>query len=141
MDDRTQTSHLLPFSAFSADLASGSLPDFAYIAPNVDDDAHNAPLAQADAWLRANLDPLLHSPAFQNGGLLIITFDESEVSDTRQVGGRVATVIVSPRCKPGYRSTALYQHQSTLRLILESLGITQFPGAAGTAPSMNEFFQ
>jgi len=37
-------------------------------------------------------------------------------------------------------STTLYQHQSTLRLILKGLGVTVFPGAAAMAPGMDEFF-
>ena len=49
-------------------------------------------------------------------------------------------VVVSPRAKTGYQSTTLYRHESTLRLILEALGLTQFPGAAATAPGMGEFF-
>jgi hypothetical protein len=41
----------------------------------------------------------------------------------------------------GYQSTTLYQHESTLRLMLEGLGITAgLPGAAATAPTMWEFF-
>ena len=34
----------------------------------------------------------------------------------------------------------LYQHQSTLRLILQGLGIQTYPAAASTAPEMSEFF-
>jgi hypothetical protein len=52
----------------------------------------------------------------------------------------VAWVVVSAKAKRGYQSTTLYQHQSTLRLTLEALGITQLPGAAATAPAMSEFF-
>jgi hypothetical protein len=33
------------------------------------------------------------------------------------------------------------QHESTLRLGLEALGIPNYPGKAATAPSMSEFFQ
>ena len=40
----------------------------------------------------------------------------------------------------GYQSTTLYQHQSTLRLMLKGLGVTSFPGDAATAPDMSEFF-
>jgi hypothetical protein len=57
-------------------------------------------------------------------------------------GGRVATLLISPTfSKPGYQSTTLYQHQSTLRLMLEGLGITtSLPGTSATAPAMWEFF-
>jgi acid phosphatase len=55
-------------------------------------------------------------------------------------GGHVAAVIVSPKAKRGFQSTTFYQHQSTLRLILEGLGVSKFPGDSSTAPSMEEFF-
>ena len=66
-------------------------------------------------------------------------FDESG-GDNSNGGGRVVWVAVSPKSKRGYQSTAFYQHQSTLRLMLEGLGVTSLPGAAASAPSMGEFF-
>ena len=66
-------------------------------------------------------------------------FDESGDDDT-DGGGRVAWVVVSPKAKRGYQSTRRYQHESTLRLSLEQLGVTVFPNAAAAAPDMDEFF-
>jgi len=43
--------------------------------------------------------------------------------------------------KPGYRSTTFYQQQSLLRLSLRALGVTTYPGAAASAPDMDEFFE
>ena len=48
--------------------------------------------------------------------------------------------IISPKAKQGYQSTTMYQHQSTLRLILQGLEIQNLPAAASTAPEMSEFF-
>jgi acid phosphatase len=104
------------------------------------DDAHDGSLAQADAWLQTNIAPLLSSSAFQSGGLLIITFDEGDQSDIMHGGGQVATLIISPTGKEGFRSQTLYQHQSLLRLVLSGSGIETFPGTSGTAPDMTEFF-
>jgi hypothetical protein len=55
-------------------------------------------------------------------------------------GGHVADFIISPKAKHGYQSTNLYQHQSTLRLILHGLGVSSYPAATSTAPEMGEFF-
>jgi len=63
--------------------------------------------------------------AFQNS-LLIVVFDEAEDTDTENGGGHVPAVIVSPLAKAGYQSTTLYQHESTLRLMMEGLGVTDF---------------
>lgn len=136
-----QANNVVPFSQFASDLAGNGLPDFSFIIPNANDDAHNGTLASADQWLQANIDPLIGSSGFQSGGLLIITFDESETTDTAHGGGHVATLIVGAKVKAGYQSTTLYQHQSTLRLILSTLGVSALPGNSASAPNMGEFFQ
>jgi len=137
----TQRNNIVPFEGnFAADLAAGHLPDFSFVVPDEAHDAHSGPLATADAWLQTNVGPFLASPAFQNDGLLIVTFDEADKSDGAHGGGRVAWVAASPRSKPGYRSATLFQHESTLRLALKALGVTSFPNGAATAPDMDEFF-
>jgi phosphatidylinositol-3-phosphatase len=137
--DTSQASNLAPFSQFSADLASGNLPNFSYIVPDALNDAHDGSLAQADTWLQQNLAPLLASAQFQSDGLLIITFDEAEDSDSMHGGGHIATIVVSPKAKQQFQSQTFFQHESTLRLILSSLGISNFPGAGASAPDMSTF--
>jgi phosphatidylinositol-3-phosphatase len=134
-----QMANLVPFSQFANDLASGQLADFTFIAPDLQHDAHDGSLGQADNWLQQNIGPLIANPVFGNS-LVIVVFDEAEWFDILNGGGRVAGLIVSPKAKAGYRSDAQYQHQSTLRLILKALGVSSFPGDAATAPDMGEFF-
>jgi acid phosphatase len=140
VNDTSQATNLVPFSQFAGDLAGGNLPPFTYIVPDATHDAHDGTLAQADQWLQQNIQPLLASSLFQKDGLLILTWDEAEDSDTAHGGGHIATLIISAKAKPGFQSQNLYQHESVLRLILSSLGVSDFPGASATAPSMNEFF-
>lgn len=136
-----QAGKVVPFSQFSADLGAGQLPSFSFVAPNALNDAHDGTLNQADIWLQKNIAPLISSSLFQKDGLLIITFDEGNVTDIDHGGGHVATVVISAKGKRKYQSTTVYQHPSTLRLILKSLGATDFPGASALAPDMDEFFQ
>jgi len=135
-----QANNLVSSSQFNRDVANDQLPNFSYLVPDLLNDAHDGPLQLADVWLQQNLEPLISSSTFQKDGLLIIVFDESETSDSAHGGGHVPALIVSPKAKPGFQSVTLYQHQSTLRLILQGLGIQTFPGAADTAPEMSEFF-
>lgn len=139
-NNANQAANIVPFTQFATDIANNTLPQFSFITPDLNNDAHDGSLSVADAWLQSNIAPLLASANFQTGGLLIITFDESEDADIDHGGGHVATVIVSSKSKTGYKSTNTYQHQSTLRLALASSGITSFPGLAGLAPDMTEFF-
>jgi hypothetical protein len=147
----SQAANMVPFSQFSGDLATGSLANFVYILPNSQNDGHDCPggaptctdnqqLAAADAWLKNNIDPVIKSPHFGNS-VLIITFDEAQQTDFTNGGGQVATVLVGPHVKTGFRSTTFYQHQSMLRLILQLLQVSDMPGTAVNANSMGEFFQ
>ncbi len=146
--------NIVPFTKFSSDRSNNTLPRFSFIVPNNNHNGHNGQLGTADYWLKTNLSALLASSMFQSGGhgILIITFDESVDTDCRplsycptlpenQGGGRVATIIVSPMAKRGYRSTTKYQHQNVLRTVLEALGICGAPNAASTAKPMSDFFQ
>jgi phosphatidylinositol-3-phosphatase len=146
-----QAANMVPFSQLSADLNAGALPNFVYILPNSQNDAHSCPgggssctddqeLAAADAWLKANIDPVINSPRFGNS-VLIITFDESILTDFTNGGGQVATVLVGPHVKTGFRSSTMYQHQSLLHTELQLLNVNDMPGASAVAASMGEFFQ
>ena len=136
---------ICPFAQFATDLANDALPEFAFIVPDVDDDAHNGTPQQADTWLQGNVVvPLSGNSAFEAGGdgLLVVDFDEAATSDTDHGGGHVSPVLWGPNVKTGYTqtSTTVYQHESMLRTLTEALGLTDPPGAAATAPSMSEFF-
>ena len=139
-NDTAQDQNLVPFTQFAVDASAANLPDYSFIVPNLCDNAHDCPLTTADNWLKANLDPVIHSAWFEKDGLLIIVFDEASNDDFTKGGGHVVTVVVSPLSKPAYKSIAFYQHQSVLRLMLEGLGVTKLPGDAATAPPMWEFF-
>jgi phosphatidylinositol-3-phosphatase len=139
-NDSTQKQNLVPFNHFSIDLSTANLPAYSFIVPNLCNDGHDCPLSTADNWLKTNLDPLIQSSLFQKDGLLIIVFDEADLTDFTAGGGHVAAVVVSPFAKRSYKSIAFYQHQSVLRLALEGLGVTRLPGDATTAPAMWEFF-
>ena len=140
INSQNQLNNLVPFTQFATDIESDQLPQYSFIIPNMLDDAHDGTLSQADNWLQSNIAPLIASPAFQSGGLLIIVFDESFDSDTQHGGGQVPAIVVSPLAKNGYQSTMLYQHQSTCRLLTQGLGLSSFPGDCETAPQMGEFF-
>lgn len=147
-----QAADIVPFPQLAGDLASNRLPSFVYIAPDAEHDAHDCPdggqncsdddkLRAADQWLQQNLSPLLSNLDFRNNGLLMIVFDEGNATDFAYVGGHVPLVVVSSRAKSGFQSTRTYQHESTLRMIMEATGTNRFPGASATAPDMGEFFR
>ncbi len=141
LNSPTQKLNLVPFKQFAKDLTSNALPAYSFITPNLCNDAHDCSLATADGWLKTHIDPLIQSASFKNGDLLIIVFDESS-NDNAHGGGRVAWVGISPKFSmSSYKSTTLYQHQNTLRLMMQGLGLTSYPGKAKSASNMSEFFK
>ncbi|HZQ93030.1 MAG TPA: alkaline phosphatase family protein [Terriglobales bacterium] len=151
VNNPAQAGNLRPFSEFAADSAADRVADFNFIVPNNLHNAHDCPdgtsncslsvkLAAADGWLGSHIGPLLGSSSFNQHGLLIILFDEGAVHDTQNGGGHVACLLIGPAVRQGLQSATLFQHQSTLRLVLELLGAGGLPGAAGGAAPMNGFF-
>jgi acid phosphatase len=148
----TLAQNIVNFSQFSSDLATNVLPNYFFIVPNIVDDAHDCPaggtncnltirLQRADAWLQANIDPLVNNANFNQSGLLILTFDESENDDTNG-GGQIMTVLLGTHVKQGYSGdAAIYDHRSLLDLSLKALGVMNVPNGAAQAPEMTEFFQ
>lgn len=151
VNDAKQAANIVPFTQFAADMSAGALPSFSFVVPNQIDDAHScapgspctdaAVLARADQWLKSNIAPLLTKAQFQNGGLLLILFDEADVVDIRHGGGHVALVALGPKVKVGAQSTTLYQHENTLRTICDALGISPCPGSAATVSSEGDLLQ
>jgi len=151
LNSNAEAADVVPFTQLVSDLSAGTLPNFAFIAPNAEDDAHDCPgggtnctddqkLAAADTWLKNNIDPIIKSPALANS-VLIIVFDEAVDTDATNGGGHIAMVMAGSHVKAGFKSTTFYQHQSTLRLVMDLLRVADHPGNSATAPTMQEFFQ
>ena len=152
VNSSSEKNNLVPFTHFAQDLANSTFPKFVYIVPNQHHNMHDCPTtttgctdsqkaAAADNWLKTNIAPLLASAEFRNDGLLIITWDEGNSTDTAHGGGHVATVVIGPKVKSGFKSTTFYQHQSLLRTVMSALGAnTLSPAAATNAALMSDFF-
>jgi phosphatidylinositol-3-phosphatase len=150
VNSSSQTANIVPFTQLATDLQNGTLPDYAMIVPNLANDGHDCPneaascsddqkLSTVDTWVQTNVGPLINSTAFQNS-VLIYTWDEGDVNDMANQGGHVATILISPKVRAGFQSTTMYQHQSALKLSMQLLGVSDYPGAAASAPDMTEFF-
>lgn len=134
-----------PFAQFATDLKNNALPEFSFIVPDVDDDAHTGTQQQADKWLQTNIvTPLSGNAAFKTGGdgILIVDFDEGSITDTTGGGGHVSPFFWGPNVQVGYtqKSKTMYQHESMLATVMAALGLTNPPGSAAAAPTMGEFF-
>lgn len=139
-DDEKQRMNLVPVEQFAIDLnSSEGLPDFSMVIPNLDHDAHDGSLKEADDWLKKNIAPLLDNPDFQKDGILIITFDESFKSDPDHGGGHVTTVVIGPKAKEHFADNTFYQHESLLATLEDVLGLPRLKLVEKTPPFANAF--
>ena len=148
----------MPLSALPADLASAErTPNLSFIVPNLCEDGHDAPcvdgrpggLESADAWLREWIPRILDSPAFQQDGLLVVTFDEAGDDASAccdepigpntpnnggsipgRGGGRIGAVLVSPFIAPGTVNDTPYNHYALLRSLEDVFGVGHLGYAA-----------
>jgi len=140
----------VPYAQLAKDMSNNSTPNYVYISPNVQHDAHNGTLAQADWWLAQQVPKILARPEFQSGGdgILFIVWDEGTLyTDNRcsasvsgSCGGRVATLVIGPNVKRNFKSQTLYHHQNLLRTVCDAFGFTTCPGAGATAVPMTDVF-
>jgi hypothetical protein len=148
-------------TGLASDLGTAAkTPTFSFITPNLCDDGHDYPctnepsgasaLADIDSFLETWVPKITSSPAYAQGGLLEITFDESDgpQSDSSSCcnetpgpgsplpgitgpgGGLVGAVLLSPYIAPGTVSTTPYNHYSSLASWESLLGLPRLADAA-----------
>ena len=111
---RTRRNRVVPFPELGRDLRSHRLPSFSLVIPNLCNDMHDCSVATGDAWLRAHVVPMLHSPELR-GGVVFVVFDEG-TSGTGG-GGHVVALALGPTVRRGARFTRATNHYGLLRTI------------------------
>jgi len=134
-DSKACHDHDLGTASFADDARRNELPNVGLLIPNLLHDGHDESLEAADAWLQAELTPVLASSDFSSGELVIVvTADE----DDRHSGNTVLTSVISTRLSHVVVDTTL-THYALTRFIDEVLRVEPL-GAAGTAPEMAAAF-
>jgi phosphatidylinositol-3-phosphatase len=146
---------------------AGRTPTFSFITPNLCEDGHDFPctnqpsgasaLADIDGFLETWIPKIEASPGYQKGGLIEITFDESDGPESDSTsccgeeagpgspepgitgpgGGRVGAVLISPFIKPGTVVETDYNHYSSLGSWEQLLGLSTLADAT-SAPHFGQ---
>jgi hypothetical protein len=150
IDAPTCAAHDVALDRLQTDLQSAATtPNLTFITPDLCSDGHDEPCADGrpggyasiDAFLAEWVPRIEASPAYQQDGALVVTFDESEsgaegccVQDHPNTpnaggqtpgpgGGRTGTVVVSRFVTPGTTSDKPYNHYSLLRTVEDLFGL------------------
>jgi hypothetical protein len=148
-------------TGLATDLKKASTtPAFSFITPNLCNDGHDYPCtnqtggasaaADIDSFLQTWVPKITSSAAYKQGGLIEITFDESDgpTSDASACcgeqpgpgsplpgilgpgGGKVGAVLLSPYIKGGTVSATAYNHYSSLASWEQLLSLPRLADAA-----------
>lgn len=99
---------------FHLDVRANTLPQYAHISPNMNNDGHDTTLAYAANWILSFLTPLLADEQFMEKTLILLTYDESE---TYSIPNRIASLLLGGAIPPELKGTednTLYSHYSIL---------------------------
>jgi len=128
-------------TAFSQALAQGAVAQYNFIIPNVCNDMHGDPscpssnvVAAGDAWLSANLPPIINFVNAHNG-VLFVMWDEPEGG-----GSLMPFVAIGPHVKSGYAGQVAYTHSSFTKSIDEIFGLPILSTVTG-ATDLGDLFQ
>ena len=118
-NDPGRCARIVNASQLDSDIAAGKLPRYALYIPNTINDGHDTTVADADAWMKRRITPLLNDSRFTKGTLVIVTFDEGRVSADNSIYAAFWGADITP----GAVSSVRYDHYDLLRTIEEILKI------------------
>jgi hypothetical protein len=121
------------FAAFTSALRLDALPTFAFVTPNLCDDTHDCSVATGDAWLAANVAPILESATYRAGKTAVfVVWDEATP---------MPNIVIAPSIHPGTTVPQPVDHYALLRATEEMLGLPGRLGAAATAADLRDLFK
>ena len=162
-----QRSHYAPLQQLALDLQNDDVADYTWITPNQFNDMHTglsngyggpsgtpnkgdrADIAQGDNFLARIVPLIMASDAYQDHGMIVLWWDESEGGDSPDF--TLPFIVVSKDAHPNvkgmpFASATELSHSSTLRTMQEIFDVDPragFPwlGAAATADDLSTLFK
>jgi len=116
----TRCANIVDDKAFDKDLSAGTLPQYMYFTPNIDNDAHNTNITFGGKWLDGFLSSRLSK--FPSGTLIVVTWDEDDYTEAN----KILTFFLDPQgsiFKAGSTDNTKYDHYSLLATIEANWGL------------------
>ncbi|KAI3139220.1 hypothetical protein CBS147326_2898 [Penicillium roqueforti] len=121
--NNTRARAIKSFDDFENDLSDKKLPQWAFITPNMTNDAHDTNITFAAKWERSWVSKLLTDEYFMNNTLLLLTFDEDK---TYTNDNRIFSILVGgaiPQELKGTTDNTFYTHYSSIASVSANWGL------------------
>ena len=119
----TRARQIKNFTSFEEDLKNKKLPQWAFITPNMTNDAHDTNITFAAKWERGWLSKLLKDEYFMKDTLILLTFDEDNTyNKTNRIFSVLAGGAVPDHLK-GTQDDTFYTHYSTIASVSANWGL------------------
>jgi hypothetical protein len=120
--------------ALARDLQGGTLPNFAFVTPNLCHDGHDCSVQVSDTWLSTFLPAVFSSPTYRAGQTVVFVVWDEGVGDNH-----IPLIVAAPTVRRGRKSHTSFNHYSLLRTTEDLLGLPTLSRSAN-ASSMVEAF-
>jgi acid phosphatase len=116
----TRCARVVNATQFDADLNAGTLPNWSYFTPNINNDGHNTNVTFAGTWLNSFLTPRVNK--FKARTLVVISWDEDDYTERNHI----LVSLLDPNgdiFAAGSKDPTRYDHYSLLATIEQNWGL------------------
>jgi acid phosphatase len=120
-EDRARS--IKSFIDFDNDLQAQQLPQWAFITPNMTNDAHDTNITFSAKWERPYMSKLFENDYFMKNTLVLLTFDEDS---TYKKDNRIFSILVGgavPENLKGTKDDTFYTHYSSIASVSANWGL------------------
>ncbi|KAL2821225.1 acid phosphatase [Aspergillus granulosus] len=121
-NNSTRVRQIKNFTSFEDDLANRTLPQWAFVTPNVTNDAHDTNITFGAKWERGWIADLLNNEYFMNNTLVLLTFDEDGYAKNNKVFSVLLGGAVPDHLK-GTQDDTFYTHYSSIATVSANWGL------------------
>lgn len=123
IQDSPTCEHITDLKDFFRDAKAHQLPDFSLVIPDLDHDAHDKPIKDANDWFEKKFSPVIKDAEFKRDVLFIVTFDENDDNFLKKTGNLIYTVFWGGAVTPQTVSD-VYDHYDLLRTLEEIFDVS-----------------
>lgn len=125
------TDNVVDYSELDTDIANGTVADYVFITPDLDNDMHDGSIRDGDLWLKREVTKIMASAAYQKGGVIFVLGDEGGGYPR---GDDPPFVMISEAARKGTVSQIDYDTSSYLKTVEKLMGLAELP----CVPTRNE---